>query len=128
MTTLPGTIPGLLRANSPAIANNRGRAIVFDVDVDHDGVLVYLLVTTREAWLSPADVALDLTDPTGRVHAAWWLAGSDGVQAAMARMGRSNLDRLLRAVERARMGQSVSAEEVDLLRTTCLAAAGMEPA
>jgi hypothetical protein len=65
--TLPGTIPGLLRRGSP-------------VD-SADGPTVCLSGVRDVRWVDvpggelPIDaLALDLSDPTGRAHAAWWLA------------------------------------------------------
>lgn len=69
--TLPGSIPGLLRRGSP---------------VRHDGA-EYVVVDEEDGriaiarWSCPAEVVgplydyqvdLDLSDATGRAHAAWW--------------------------------------------------------
>ena len=80
-TTLSGTIPGLLRRGSPIVcthdywagdevvaAGTRGTVVALDpLEAVWDGEESTggLLDADR------ADVALDLTDPTGRVHAAW---------------------------------------------------------
>lgn len=76
--TLPGDIPGLLRRGSPVIAligraKAATRALVFGHGVDHNGVLVG---TSSDGvrWLPDDCLALDLSDATGRAHAAWWLA------------------------------------------------------
>lgn len=68
--TLPGDLPGLLRYTSPlggdyltVLAVDDGDALVVYEDQRGDfGAL----------WESLSDLRLDLTDPTGRVHAAWW--------------------------------------------------------
>lgn len=78
--TLPGTTPGLLRRCSP----------VLDVDdQDRPGIVTFVpadLVMSERPRISvavggevrnashPDHYALDLTDATGRLHAAWWLA------------------------------------------------------
>lgn len=79
--TLPGDIPGLLRRGSPVVLATRtyGGSVFLDGArgvVCSDGGRVGtetlggspVLVST-----SPRDLALDLTDATGRAHAAWWL-------------------------------------------------------
>lgn len=83
---LPGTIPGLLRRGSPVVATSareRGTYLglsehgeTYGGDPLHH---VALHDTTGPApWVSDAAplvaLALDLTDATGRAHAAWWLA------------------------------------------------------
>ena len=87
--TLPGSIPGLLRRGSPVIfASEDGcvprhlwgkAATVHRIAPSDLGVpLVSLTVDGCEAVvIAGLDVlALDLTDATGRAHAAWWLAGA----------------------------------------------------
>ena len=81
---LPGTISGLLRVCSlvavvgGAFAGRKGvivdlergarRAVVaLQADATHDSSV---------EWLALADLALILTDATGRAHAAWWLAAA----------------------------------------------------
>lgn len=77
---LPGDIPGLLRKGSPVVLATRtyGGSVFLDGArgvVCSDGGRVGtetlggspVLVST-----SPRDLALDLTDATGRAHAAWW--------------------------------------------------------
>lgn len=68
--TLPGSIPGLLRRGSPVVRHDphptRGEAVENTLGQ---------LVARLNGWphlgaLEGCD--LDLTDPTGRVHAAWW--------------------------------------------------------
>lgn len=65
--TLPGDIPGLLRRGSPVIYRRRQ-----DVVCDDPGDAVYIGSVDFRVALDM--LALDLTDPTGRAHAAWWLA------------------------------------------------------
>ena len=81
--TLPGTIPDLLRRCSPVL-------VTFEAHVSIAGVVLLPgVVAVRDGGLSdiyevgesefddihPEQVALDLTDATGRAHAAWWLGG-----------------------------------------------------
>ena len=75
-TSIPGDIPGLLRRGSPIVGvgpDRHRRGWVGLIEQAHsDG-------QARIAWNAGvhgieriASVALDLTDPTGRAHAAWW--------------------------------------------------------
>jgi len=84
---LPGTIPGLFRRCLPVVVT-RGehldrRGVVVDVDSDDSFAFVDLRATRNDdraaGWLPLDMLALDLTDATGRAHAAWWLAGEPGV-------------------------------------------------
>ena len=76
MTTLPGSIPGLLRRGSPVRGGDDGQSLGTVVDSRDGDLLVFWTWSERALWVkedaAPAD--LDLTDPTGRVHALWWLA------------------------------------------------------
>ena len=79
--TLPGTIPGLLRRGSPVIDDRGRRAAVTVWFVRQDFVTWTIVGDDLDEipkWQHgeglPAGVALDLTDATGRAHAAWWLA------------------------------------------------------
>ena len=78
--TLPGTIPGLLRRGSPVRhpLGARGADIPCVVIACHTNdrtcVVGYPWPLNHEqadSW-PLADLALDLTDATGRTHAAWW--------------------------------------------------------
>ena len=55
LTSIPGDIPGLLRRGSPIIHPSFGAG---------------LCACPSE---KPGGNMLDLTDPTGRAHAAWWI-------------------------------------------------------
>jgi hypothetical protein len=76
--TLPGDIPGLLRRGSPLIVPclpTDSSAALCDTSGMFGGTLWADALTRRGCTRHRADkVALDLTDATGRVHAAWWLA------------------------------------------------------
>lgn len=74
-TTLPGTIAGLLRKGSPCIEMGGTPSVIVNVGdevaaiAQEDGgiTVVYDDVDLSELFL-------DLADPTGRAHAAWWVA------------------------------------------------------
>lgn len=71
--TLPGTISGLLRRGSPVIKDGWiGGAVVAKI---RDLSLV-VVSEDGPSWpfAQPASLRLDLTDATGRAHAAWCLA------------------------------------------------------
>lgn len=77
--TLPGSIPGLLRRGSPVVTAEPLRIGGITVMPGSRGVMSDLSLVSMalgEVRLENASmVALDLTDPTGRAHAAWWLMG-----------------------------------------------------
>jgi len=71
--TLPGTIPRLLRRCSPVIKDGwTGGAVVAKVR----DLSVVVVSEDGPSWpfAQPASLRLDLTDATGRDHAAKWLA------------------------------------------------------
>lgn len=83
LTTLPGDIPGLLRRGSPIVYVGPDRRrhgwIGLIEQVYPDG-------QARIAWNAGVHgverlghVALDLTDATGRSHAAWWASANGGI-------------------------------------------------
>lgn len=73
LTTLPGDIPGLLRRGSPVVWSG------VPATVHLIGLQVLCLAwedggsSYAEDDIAPAECALDLTDPTGCAHAAWWI-------------------------------------------------------
>ena len=92
--TLPGSIPGLLRRGSPVIYQQRGvgddvgggwsaidnaarapvRALVVDPMESRPAKVLLSTCRSSSVRARAVHVALDLTDATGRAHAAWWLA------------------------------------------------------
>jgi len=82
--TLPGSIPGLLRRGSPVFWCDEETPYVVTwigpwPDSDPNGGAIALIAPGSEPCIgmcvnATADLALDLFDATGRVHAAWWLA------------------------------------------------------
>lgn len=98
--TLPGSIPGLLRRGSPVrtvkhagtgLFRSDFAGVVFDLQspvvdersapVDRRGPPGAVLASFPGGppfWAATKYLALDLTDATGRAHAAWWMAGEVG--------------------------------------------------
>lgn len=78
--TLPGTIPGLLRRGSPVCADIYGQlqcgVLMLRAD---DSAIVAWESADLTAHPTYAKLLLDLTDATGRAHAAWWLAARAGI-------------------------------------------------
>jgi len=99
--TLSGTIPKLPRRCSPIVVTGgqyAGRhGIIVEDPNGHENVLVCLDdggYGTTLVILALSDIALDLSDATGRAHATWWLAeywpeDVDGVFTLLA--GRTQL-------------------------------------
>lgn len=67
---LPGKIPGLLRRSSPLVGFDGQIGIVTSIDPWR----AWDTMSGRDTGFNPKLVSLDLTDATGRAHAAWWLA------------------------------------------------------
>jgi hypothetical protein len=71
--TLPGTLPGLLRRGSPILDRNEPGVVVrlpmATLGEDNPRVV---MAFGRQGSPPLSVLALDLTDPTGRAHAAWW--------------------------------------------------------
>ena len=91
--TLPGTIPGLIRRGSPVVfvrgsayaAYSGGRGMLIHPSEPARGSMPYsfgwpvaMCDTThdRVCYAEGTDIALDLTDATGRIHALWWLTAT----------------------------------------------------
>lgn len=128
--TLPGSIPGLLRRGSPALvpvsARVRAvglRALVGGLGVDHDGV--WVITDNGARWEAPADVALDLSDATGRAHAAWFVVGKTSPETLDACAVTPMEWRTVR--EAAVYGLPMSPASIDALRRVCLHVAGVTP-
>jgi len=81
LNSVPGDITGLLRRGSPIIAANTFRGIVAENPAGCSSTLVTLeqdedTMDLRLEMLHA--LALDLTDPTGRAHAAAWASNALG--------------------------------------------------
>ncbi len=83
--TLPGTLPGLLRRGSPVVtAKDVRRRGGRTIPVGLPGLVISIgtdpwcfLTGGATGFFEAQDLALDLTDPTGRAHAAWWAWADD---------------------------------------------------
>lgn len=82
--TLSATTPSLLRVGASAILPNGMRGIVTELryklsDPTQLGIVFVADPITRTVHRAdPKTVVLDLSDPTSRVHAAWWVCGQGG--------------------------------------------------
>ena len=82
--TLPGTTPTLLRVGGSVLLPNGVRGIVIELryklsDPTQLGIVFVADPMTRAVHRAdPKTVMLDLSDPTSRVHAAWWVCGQGG--------------------------------------------------
>ena len=124
--TLPGAILGLLRRGSPVTLRPR---VYGDVTlmhggqgVVHDAARGVAVVDTfggspRVVRYGREDVALDLTDPTGRAHAAWLVVANCDPSDL--------LDNDSRAVFAALSGEDMKPEDIERLRLVCLHVAGV---
>lgn len=113
LTSLPGDIPGLLRAYSPVLLDGTAQA-VRALEYASDGTLYARLF----GWGRPfheREVALNLTDPTGRAHAAWWLTG---------RLDQHPGDEVWQAICRATTGIDMTPTQIDTLARLVLRLAG----
>lgn len=79
---LPGDIPGLLRRGSPVLVDtplrvNGGGAPALVLTPGRRIACIQSASATLDVdvlgGVFPEHIHLDLTDPTGRCHAAWWL-------------------------------------------------------
>ena len=128
--TLPGTIPNLLRLCSPVLAPASKRvraigrrAIVIGEHLDTGGVLL-----ADGAIEAAEDLALDLSDPTGRAHAAWWLNDHDEdtlAQATRAVSGVDDCEAWRWLIVSATSGDAWPDARVEYLRLVCLHVAGV---
>ena len=114
--TLPGTIPGLLRRGSPVIEDDR---IAVYLGADHYGYHYVADLTPKRGCghrIVQGPVDLDLSDPTGRAHAAWWLFTTEYEPGSLSEIS---------ALHRAGSGGPMDDNDVELLRVACLEAAGV---
>lgn len=118
--TLPGDIPGLERKGSPCIGPKGGRFIVHP-NVGPSGYAIYDDGTVAPA---PRVRRLDLSDPTGRAHAAWFVlhpTWDEPIHTLPAWMSRRQFAELMaHAIE----GRSMEPHRIALLRRIVLHVAG----
>lgn len=122
ITTLPGDIPGLLRRGSPVLSFGTERATIHAIE----GERYWCALTYSDPSISvpitvfryPPNLALDLSDPTGRAHAAWW---------AWCHMTPYHTDEEHAALVAAERGRpDMTPEEIDALARLVLRLAGRE--
>lgn len=137
--TLPGSIPGLLRRGSPvllAVVGDDGaavgaRGVVVMLGREGGGPRTALVAVevgdvhaTRTVWRLLFDLALDLTDATGRAHAAWFAIDLfDRLFADSFRMPGD----ARRALSLATAGADMTPEQIEALRLVVLHVAGVSP-
>lgn len=122
---LPGDIPGLLRRGSPV--QFRDEDTPWTVAwVDGDRACATPLDTVPLGmWGSLSDFSLDLSDPTGCVHAAWWLSGKmiNGTGPIARTLGIDTWEDIDRLLLLAKSGVSLSAYQTKILhRVVCYVA------
>lgn len=122
--------PGMLRRGSPVLIGTKRGVIhrlgsggtyadVTESFAFEQGGRKVVEVSVHESPVSA--LALDLTDPTGRVHLAWWLSHGDEARfGAMIESMPEGLD----AYDKAFSGEDMTLQEIDLLVRLALRVAG----
>ena len=128
--TLPGDIEGLRRAGTPLVVVSGISKGAVGSQVVTDGPPVPGVVhmaNEHATWDEvPTSVEVDLTDPTGRVHAAWWALAADDVLIARGD-GSSPTDFASRfLLEQMTTGAPMTPDQITALRDLCLRLAGRE--
>ena len=123
--TLPGIIPELLRRGSPCTHDDGSGRLVVLTPADQ---LPARMVDVADAVngdvvaFSAAHLALDLTDATGRCHAAWWLLNEAENVTVSCGVTQEEAQALLFM---AMYGKPMSDDDVRALRLVCLHVAGV---
>jgi hypothetical protein len=132
---LPGLIPGLLRRCSPVVTTEELDSGISQLDVlpagcrgvilwlDSECAEVALCDARGEPWglmrVELSALSLDLADPAGRAHAAWWVMPR--TRGCTMRLSDISI------ITRAAYGDLMSDAEIDDLRRVCLHVAGLTP-
>jgi len=140
--TLPGAIPGLLRLGSLGVtADLLGRLIQCAVVAVTETHAVISFKQVRDGYFANGaalvewytverrleDIVLDLSDPTGRVHAAWWLeAQGHDEMAHAAHLVAGGVIGLAQLMMNIGAGLDMSDEQIGALRAVVLRVAGLE--
>lgn len=125
LTTLPGDIPGLLLCGSPIRTTDGQHGVVVE---NPAGCTIVLVVRDSADDLTLMGVEaltalrLNLTDPTGRAHAAWWVN-----ERAATFLWPSDPRGEDEAVMLACLGASMTPEQIDTLARLVLRLAGRTP-
>ena len=123
LTSLPGDIPGLLLRCSPVVLYG-SHGVVQEIRVDLADVSVGDVWFPGEAL---EDLTLDLTDPTGRWHAAVWAeqaATYADVMEALRHVEHAFYVDAIDAICRAKAAQMMSPTQIDTLARLVLRLAG----
>ena len=131
LNTLPGDIPGLLRKWSPVLVTIDSdkppvRGVVIDPIIEPDEPDLRCLVwNERNGRDNKAAmfVYLDLTDPTGRAHAAWWVRAWIINRGGWSGLTAATLDLLVAICD----GHPVTPTQIDTLARLVLRLAGRTP-
>lgn len=134
--TLPGDIVGLLKRGSPIIMQTGAGprpGVVMRFQPDGEVMFAWTGEDDGEQFdttdpLPPRALALDLSDPTGRAHAAWWLRasvprGANNDRIYPGATGEVQAD-VTSTAHRAMLGMDMDVNQVFILRRACLAVAG----
>ncbi len=105
MSTAPGSYPGLLRSCSPVVYPGGRRGIVSDLP--RPGWVDVLIPGDGTHEQEIADVALDVTNPTGAWHLATWIIGAGASDARWRTLTPSEAE-LLRQI---RWGEALTDED-----------------
>jgi len=125
--TLPGDIPGLLRRGSPVWRARAVGGLRCVCLTGAEGTAAVVLAARSDKcteWYKSTELVLDLSDPTGRAHAAWWVLGQSAgpVSKALAALDTSSTY-LLGLIDRCCAG-SATAFDTEALRRIVLHVAG----
>ena len=120
--TLPGSIPGLLRRGSPVL-DNGSPAVVARLWMAGGALFSIRTERNERADTRIENFALDLSDPTGRAHAAVWAMRTRGM--GVGGVGLSSAEVL--AVQAAVWHTDMLAAQIETLRLLVLRLAGVTP-
>lgn len=110
-------LPDWIVNGSPVVHPVHGRGVVIDRD-GPSGVQAIFRTVERNWMCVPAaqeGLELDLTDRTGRIHAAWWL-----LEQPAERIRDRDVGNLLRLLRRICDGGDVTGEEILRLKSVLL--------
>lgn len=134
LTTLPGDIPRLLR-NGSILRHNGRRAVALQVIEGFVLVAHHAPGTDEEIEIEGGTVpwglvALDLTDPTGRWHAAVWAEQATtyaDVMEALRQTEHAFYVDAIDAICRAKAARTMTPTQIDALARLVLCLAGRAP-